>query len=625
MRTIPIAKAREAAVKQGTARRLLAICGQVTIRPGDLPDDLGNFYIQDSTGGISVVARKPDGYGYGEWIFVRGRITSQSTDEPEVEATEVMRAGEGRMPAPKRVNLADVAHGRYDGWHVSVLGKVAKLASNDVREDIVLQNSGEEAEAYTRRPRGRPALLFALAPIGSRVEVRGVVIPGSSLESSRVRMRGRGDLFLIERPPFAATRAGRILAGASLLVVLVGSVWIWTLRRSVHSKTHEIRALLTQAEEASRLKSEFLANISHEIRTPLHGVIGLQEMALRDSKDDGIRRYLELSNQASRHLLALLNDVLDLAAVERGAMQVHSEPMSPAGVMRDAAGMFSASAAAKSLLIETEDAGLPVQVLGDRMRLTQVLANLVNNAVKFTEQGKVRVCGRAEREDDAWRLVFEVSDTGIGISPADQERIFEEFRQADGSIRRQYGGSGLGLSLSARLAALMGGSISVHSEPGMGSTFCLNIRCPSCSPAETQQQTDCDGEPLARQLRLLLVEDNRVNQIVAARLLEREGHTVDVADNGLAALDACAHSDYDAILMDIQMPGMDGLSAAREIRSRELEGSRIPILAMTAHTSGEDHLKCAEAGMDGFLSKPFDSEQLRDALSRVAAVTRRTA
>jgi signal transduction histidine kinase/CheY-like chemotaxis protein len=623
--TMTIAGVRQEAAGQRKGKPLVAICGQVTLRPGDLPDDPGNFYIQDSTGGISILAVKPERYSYGQWISVRGRITSLSTAEPEVEASELAVAGPGRMPPPRRVSLDELSLGRHDGLHVSVVGMVAKLSSNDVRDDVVLQDQGHEAEAYARRLRGRPAALPDVAPIGSRVEIRGIAMPAASATISRVRMRGPQDLLLLERPPFFATRAGRYAASAALLVILLAAVWIWTLRRIVHSKTSEIRGLLDRSEEASRLKSEFLANISHEIRTPLHGVIGLQDMALRESKDDGIRRYLDLSNQASRHLLSLLNDVLDLAAVERGAIHVHLEPMSPASVMRDAAGMFSASASAKSLAIEVEDLGLPGRVMGDRMRLTQVLANLVSNAVKFTSQGKVRVSGRGEREDNGWRLSFEVSDTGIGISPADQKRIFEEFRQADGSIRRQYGGSGLGLALSARLVTLMGGSISVRSQPGAGSEFGFDVVCCSCPGTQDSQVSTGVAGTAGRHLRLLLVEDNRINQMVASRLLERDGHSVDIAENGLAALDAFAGSEYDAILMDIQMPGMDGISAAREIRKREPAGRRTPIVALTAHTAGEDHHNCAEAGMDGFLSKPFNHEQLRDALCRAADVTRRPA
>lgn len=613
-----IAEVRRAASGQEALNRPVVICGQVTIRPGDLPDDLGNFYIQDSTGGISILAHKPDHFNYGQWVRVKGRITSLSTDEPEVEASELALAGPGRMPPARRVSLADLAAGRADGWNVSVVGTVAKLSTSSVRDDVVLQDGDRTAEAYARRLRGAPALLPGLAPIGSRVEIMGVAMPAASAVVSRVRMRGPQDLLLLERPSFISSRAGRITAGAAAMIVLLAAGWIWTLRRSVRSKTSEIRGLLARAEEASRLKSEFLANISHEIRTPLHGVIGLQEMALRESRDGGVRRYLEMSNQASRHLLSLLNDVLDLAAVERGAIQVHSEPMSPARVMHDAAGMFSASASARSLVIEVEDLGLPALVMGDRMRLTQILANLVNNAVKFTEQGFVRVCGRACREGAGWRLNFEVADTGIGISPADQKRIFEEFRQADGSIRRQYGGSGLGLALSARLVALMGGGISVQSEPGVGSTFRFDVLCPAWAGAESEPAPLAENQSAARSLHLLLVEDNRLNQLVALRLLEGDGHSVEVAENGLAALSAFSRSRFDAILMDIQMPGLDGLSAAREIRRLELPGNRTPILAMTANSGAELQSSYSDAGMDGVLSKPFSPEQLREALARLA-------
>lgn len=614
----PIDQIRRQAAALRTSNRPVAVCGQVTLRPGDLPDNPANFYIQDATGGLSILVPKAEKYDYGQWILVRGTITSLTTEEPELAASHHSLAGPGRMPAPKRVLLEDLARGRHDGLHVAVVGTVSKLYTSPVRDDIVLQDGGHEAEAYARRLRGAPVVLPDIVPIGSRVEIRGVAMPASSATMSRVRMRGPQDLLLLESPAFILTRAGQISAGVALLAALLVAAWIWSLRRSVHSKTAEIRGLLERAEEASRLKSEFLANVSHEIRTPLHGVIGLQDMALRESMDPGIRRYLELSNQASRHLLSLLNDVLDLAAVDRGAIQVHFEPVSPARVMRDAAGMFTASASSKSLKVVIEDLGLPTRVMGDGMRLTQVLANLVNNAVKFTERGSVRVSGGGRREGGGWRLNFEVADTGIGIQPADQKRIFEEFRQADGSIRRQYGGSGLGLALSARLVALMDGSISVESQPGRGSTFRFDILCPSCPGEGAGPPASGHGISAARQLRLLLVEDNRLNQIVALKLLERDGHSVEIAENGLAALAAFSRSDYDAILMDIQMPGLDGLSTAREIRKRESTGERIPILALTAHTGGDESGGYAEAGMDGVLSKPFSPDQLREALARVA-------
>jgi signal transduction histidine kinase/ActR/RegA family two-component response regulator len=521
------------------------------------------------------------------------------------------------MPPPKKANLGDVANGKLDGWHVSVEGTVAKISTSDIRDNLVLTDGGQTADAYSRHAEGQMTLNPELAPIGSRVEVSGVVIPTSSASVSRVRMRGSQDILLIETPPYFSTRAGRMAAGSIALVVLLGVAWIMALRRAVRRQTAEIRTLLERTQEASRLKSEFLANISHEIRTPLHGVIGLQQMVLEDPIPDRPRHFLQLANHASTHLLALLNDVLDLSAIDRGAVGVAEEPMEPVKVMRDATEMFGAVASNKGLALEVRDLGLPATVMGDALRLKQVLMNLVSNAAKFTDEGSVTVTGWGKREGPAWRLFFEVSDTGIGIPEDQQKHIFEEFRQADGSIRRQYGGSGLGLALAARLAGIMGGAISVRSRPGKGSVFHVEILCGDARTQSAGQEPEDPGEAMGRHLRLLLVEDNRLNQIVATSLLEKDGHSVEVAENGLRALAAHSQSKFDAILMDVQMPEMDGLAATREIRSRELNGQRTPILALTAHSCIENRQTCTEAGMDAVLSKPFSPEQLRDALSRI--------
>lgn len=615
-----------AAVKRDAAglearKAEVSICGQVTIRPGDLPDDVGTFYIQDSTGGISVVAESPTRFSYGQWVRVKGRIGTLSTKEVEVSARTWEVAGPGRMPFPKRVSLAEAASGSVDGWHVSVVGLVKKTSSNDVRNELVLSDGVHEAGAYSRRARGQPPLVAESLAIGARVEIRGVVIPTASATKSRVRIRGPQDVLLVARPPFITTRNGQMAAASVALFVLIGGVWILALRRAVRRQTAEIRQLLEKAQEASRLKSEFLANISHEIRTPLHGAIGLQQLVLEEPLPERPRHYLELANKASTHLLALLNDVLDLSAIDSGAVTVAEEPMAPAQVLCEANEIFGAVASSKNLTLEVRDLGLPSMVSGDALRVKQVLMNLVSNAIKFTDEGTVTVTGWGKKEGPAWRLCFEVSDTGVGIPEDQQMHIFEEFRQADGSIRRQYGGSGLGLALAARLAGIMGGTITVRSQPGKGSVFHVEILCGIARTQGTGEEPDESGKTMGRHLRLLLVEDNRLNQIVATRLLEKDGHSVELAENGLRALAAHSRSKYDAILMDVQMPEMDGISATREIRTREIDGSRTPILALTANSCSDDHQTYTEAGMDAVLSKPFSPDQLRDALARIVPAT----
>ncbi len=594
------------------------VCGQVTIKPGDLPDDQGNFYIQDSTGGISVLAEKPPKFSYGEWVLVEGKAGVLGTIEPEIRATAVRFAGPGRMPPPRKVTPGEVTSGKVDGWHVSVTGKVVQLSTNDYRDDLVLSDGVAKVEAYSRRPRGSAALVAGLTPIGALVEIRGVVMPTSSAELSRVRYRDPQDVLLIEKPGLFETPKGRLAVTVVLLCAVAAIGWIVTLRRAVKRHTSEIQKLLDLAQEAARLKSEFVANMSHEIRTPLHAVIGLQQMALDEDSAERRRTYLEQANRASTHLLSLLNDVLDLAAIDKNATGISHERMSPAQVLREAAGMFEVTAEARGLKLDCLDQGLPAEVYGDPVRLKQILVNLLSNAVKFTSEGSITVRGSAESAGDAWRLHFEVTDTGIGIAEEHVPEIFEEFRQADGSVRRNYGGSGLGLALATRLVQMMGGKLEVESRQGSGSTFQFDIVCGKAG-ADDSVSTDRgnDAVCITGSLRLLLVEDNRLNQLVAVRLLEKEGHRVEVAENGLIALDACRRGGFDAILMDVQMPVMDGLSAAREIRRIEARGSHVPILALTAHTSGPDRLSCLEAGMDGVLSKPFTADQLKTALQQL--------
>lgn len=614
-----IGEVRKAASGGMPSQAKVRFCGQITIRPGDLPDDPDNFYIQDATGGVSVISKKPPKFSYGTWVLVEGKPRSLDTIEPEIEASKVSYAGPGRMPQPRIASAGEVRSGKLDGWHVSVTGRVVQLSTNEIRDDLVLSDGSGAAEAYCRRPRGTPVLVADLTPIGAHVEIRGVVLPTSSGVFSRIRFRNPQDVLLIAKPGLFETPKGRFAALMALFCVLAGTGWIVTLRRSVKRQTAEIRKLLDVAEEAARLKSEFVANMSHEIRTPLHAVIGLQQMALDEDSAERRRIYLEQANNASTHLLALLNNVLDLAALDRDAAAISQERMSPAQILLEAIGMFEVAAEARGLKLECVDGGLPEEVFGDPIRVKQILVNLLSNAVKFTSEGSITVRASAESEPDEWRLRFEVADTGIGIAGEHLQEIFEEFRQADGSVRRNFGGSGLGLALATRLVQMMGGKLEVESREGHGSTFRFDIRCGKICNHEALVADRRENVKDAAGLNLLLVEDNRLNQVVAIRLLEKDGHRVQVAENGLMALAAYAESRFDAILMDVQMPVMDGLSAVREIRRMEAPGAHVPILAMTAHTSGHDRRACEAAGMDGMLSKPFNADQLRMALQKLMA------
>lgn len=413
----------------------------------------------------------------------------------------------------------------------------------------------------------------------------------------------------------------QVLATA-LLILLTVLYWNHRLHREVaRRKRAEAELLLAKqrADSASRAKSDFLANMSHEIRTPLNAVIGFTRLSLETDPAPALRRYLDKIDLSARTLLALISDILDFARIEAGKLTPRREPLHLAEVLERVRTLVEQQAADKGLDLRVEGPPAPVgPLLGDALRLTQVLLNLVGNAVKFTQAGSVTLRVWVEGEEaDGVRLGFAVTDTGIGIPAAHRAALFDAFTQVDTATTSVHQGSGLGLAISARLVALMGGRLQVDSTEGSGSRFWFSLGLP-CAAEEAAEQRAAASASAAVDLlgaRVLVAEDDPVNQLLARDLLSRRGAVVTVAGTGAEAVAAVAEGGVDIVLMDIRMPEMDGLEACRRIRALP-GGETLPILALTANATADERERCLAAGMDGCLTKPLAPEALCAELSR---------
>ncbi len=403
-------------------------------------------------------------------------------------------------------------------------------------------------------------------------------------------------------------------------------------RKRVRSDINERRksearlaTALEGAESAARAKALFLANVSHEIRTPIHGIQGVLELLSATPLSPEQREYLRSLCTSGEALNGIINDLLDFTRIEASAIELNEASLNPSQVLQDVHRLVRGRAETKGLAVHTLVSGdAEGAVIGDVVRLRQILVNLAENAVKFTSQGRVDLSVTALRRDDAHiDLCFEIKDTGIGISPSLQEHIYDPFFQGDTSETRKYGGNGLGLSIAQQLTQLMGGRIELTSEPGQGSHFRLHLRLPIADKATTEDEVDAEGvlqEQLhaARSrgtpLRLLIVEDNPVNMLVARRLTQRMGYDIECAEHGGEALEICEQRAFDVILMDCQMPVMDGFEATRRLR-KDIEWAKaVPILGVTANVTRADAARCLAAGMNAHLPKPFRPKQLAQTL-----------
>lgn len=566
---------------------------------------------------------------------LRGRTLSLGPHRWPVDASGCLLlrlpANADAVPALRYAALASSADWS-DAIRAAVRGRTVFVGSPSLMDLRVMtpagQLGGTQWQALAHEALLTGHWLAPSSPIEHLAWLALALVP-AGLAARRMRPRPAVDLGIASAVALLLVGAGWLVQGqfarmapvVPMLLVIVCGATLLVLRWQRWLDHERVRARADQAaaEAGSRAKTEFMAHMSHEIRTPLNAVLGMGQLLAETPLNAMQRRYVEVFSSAGRHLQQLIEDMLDLSRVEAGRLDLHRAAFDPRELVVELQALFEPRATAQALRLHaTCDAGVPLQLVGDAHRLRQVLVNLLGNALKFTREGEVRLTVSPDPAQSGW-VRWEVADTGVGIAPDRLRAVFEPFTQADTSTQRQFGGTGLGLTITRQLAELMGGTVDLQSNPGRGTTITLALPLPAGDPAAAQPVsvgTDA-AHADAQGRRVLLAEDNAHNVAVVQGMLAACGLTIDVANDGRAAVEMAARTRYDLILMDVQMPLLDGHQATREIRRAEQAAglAGVPILALSANAMPSDVQASLRAGCDRHLSKPIDKSALHTALA----------